>query len=739
MTTNLIAPNSVRAGVSERKLFASLSQWFASSFSVLGELMQNARRAEATEIHFSLSGKDLTIQDNGIGVADFQNLVQFAESGWKVETQIAENPFGMGFFSCLYSAEAVTVQSRGKRLKLTLADVLDRRELAVEEDATVTSGTRITMHHLAEKFVAEATRYVNGVSVQVSKLHEELTFRAMGFPIKVSLNGMDLPRPFAQAALQGEMTDVGFVSIHGVHRGELGDTSFSVNSPFGRVQYFLQGLPIAYRDTITYVDPKSNVVHLDQQAFTAMLPDRAHLKDESASATRVADAIFDATHRFLITEKHQLSSEAFMDRWQRHIMSFHRNDSRNHKSLLNDIPLLPRSEFDHVNCVSYDGGECWSGRNLGEGYVTADDVLSAKVRIWCHEPASTTDGPQAAAILKVMQMEGIYTLSSAMDKGHWIYGAAPSCSDMLVTVTPGETVGRAFMPDVGDTSGCELVLVNDFTITVTSTTDPDFRLERWVEDNWIVVPAPGADWDVEDFDLHSDNVCYHTVADISPDHPIHVFSDFTDANDHYDEEWEDKARERFAGLLRGLRGLPLAKGIQDAIDARYPSVTEKQMDKLTLVKPVQVWNSYTGYPGEKMLRAIDMDNSLFGQIARSLGGSVSAEQLREAFMSVVQPGQLVGIDDERMEMLQAAGYRPVQSALKTWYAILPGHSKADFEAENHNYVGLFSSATEMLDEMVPDILAHTAEHHGIEQGALESLDFVSRYNLVREAHPLPTV
>lgn len=734
MTTNLISPNSVRAGVSERKLFASLSQWFASSFSVLGELMQNARRAEATEVHFTLSGKDLTIVDNGIGISDFQNLIQFAESGWKVETQIAENPFGMGFFSCLYCAEAVTVQSRGKRLKLTLADVLDRRELSLEDDATVMSGTQITMHHLADKFLSKVMRYRDEAYIEEPRLTQELQFRAMGFPIKVSLNGVELPRPFAQAALQGEMTGIGFVSIHGIHRGEVGDTNHS-----SATEYFLQGLPIVYRDTDAYVNPRSTVVHLDQHAFTAMLPDRAHLKDESTSTKRVAEALFDVTHRFLVTEKHQLSNEAFLDRWLHHIQTAEHGASGSHKALLNDIPLLSRSLLTQVNSVSYNSDECWSGDSRQKGYVTADEVVSGKVQIWSHEPNCTTDGPQAAALLKVMQMEDIYSLSTSLDDGHWIYTATRNCEDMLVAVNPGETIGRAYMPDVGHTDQCELVLVNDFTVVVTSTTDPDFRLERRVEDDWIVVPTPGSGWETDDYDIHSSNICYHTVVDRSPDNPIDVFSDFEDQNDHYNESWHDEVRERFAGLLRGLRGLPLAKGIQAAIDARFPSVTDKQMSQLTLVKPVLHWSSYAGNVGGKSLVAIDMDDDLFGKVATALGLPVSAEQLREAFVSVVQPGQLVGVDDERTEMLRAAGYTPIQASPQSWYALLPSHTAVDFEAEDHNYVGLFSSSQDMLDEMVPDILSHTAKHHGIEEDALASLDFVSRYNLVREARPLPKV
>ncbi len=37
--------SSVRANINERKFFASMKHLFASSFSVIGELLQNSRRA----------------------------------------------------------------------------------------------------------------------------------------------------------------------------------------------------------------------------------------------------------------------------------------------------------------------------------------------------------------------------------------------------------------------------------------------------------------------------------------------------------------------------------------------------------------------------------------------------------------------------------------------------------------------------------------------------------------------
>lgn len=725
--------STVRAGISERSLFASLSNWFASSFSVLGELMQNARRASATGVHFTLDGKDLIIQDDGVGIDNFQTLVQFAESGWKVETQIAENPFGMGFFSTLYCAEAVTIQSKGKCLKVSLADVLARRELNVTNDPwPVSVGTRITMHRLEDKFLETSVKWVDGSRLHQPNVQKEIAVRALGFPIDVSFNADVLPRPHAKAVLPGELTDVGYWHVKGVHddAGVLCDS----------VAYYLQGLPICKRPYDFSLQPAeaTSVLHLDSSSFVAMLPDRAHVKDEEQAMVRVKRSFFDLMRRHLVAQKSQLSSEEFVKRW------FDYAHKHAHAELFNDVPLLPMNAMGTVNSVNYSGAQCYESCLFASQdlYITAEEVASGQVKVWKNAPSSSTEDPLAAALLKVMQRQNIMSLRRNLHPDHWIYKMSVDCCDLVVHVTPGAIMGREQMPDTGDVDSCELVLVTNFTVRVTACTDPAFELVMEVDDDWIVVPAGvlGQDWELDAGDMASDNVCYLTVNDRSNDHPVHVFSDFTDDNDHCDETWESQAIDRFNGLVRGLRGMPLAKGIDEALQSHMPSVTDQQVACLSLIRTVRRWNPRSASGGHLDLNVCDLNTSVWEEVSNRIGvPGLTAQALQAAFTAVIRPGELLGVECESSEMLKAAGYTPLHTAPDVWLALLPGESKPDFEAENHNYIGHFSSRADMLNELLPTVLERAARHHGIDLEVLQAKPFVERYSMVREAHPLNIV
>ncbi len=113
-------PKTIRAAINERNLFGTMGQWFASTYSFLGETMQNSRRAGATFVsydvqHHAHGGVDLVISDDGAGIDDFQMLLQLAESGWSDESVLlTEKPFGMGLFSVFYACERVTFSSKGQ-------------------------------------------------------------------------------------------------------------------------------------------------------------------------------------------------------------------------------------------------------------------------------------------------------------------------------------------------------------------------------------------------------------------------------------------------------------------------------------------------------------------------------------------------------------------------------------------------------------------------------------------------
>ncbi len=133
---------------------------FTSQTTVLGELMQNARRAKASVVVFDYdeAAGRLTVTDDACGIADLQVLLTVAESGWDAETVAHEHPFGLGFLSAAYAAERLTVESRGRRLCFASADLLAFRPLDVRA-ADTTCGTRLVLEALQIPFLEAALRH----------------------------------------------------------------------------------------------------------------------------------------------------------------------------------------------------------------------------------------------------------------------------------------------------------------------------------------------------------------------------------------------------------------------------------------------------------------------------------------------------------------------------------------------------------------------------------------------------
>ena len=63
------------------------------------EILQNARRAGATEVKITNKDGFVTVRDNGSGVEDFQKLLDLGGSGWDEKMEAGEDPAGVGLFS----------------------------------------------------------------------------------------------------------------------------------------------------------------------------------------------------------------------------------------------------------------------------------------------------------------------------------------------------------------------------------------------------------------------------------------------------------------------------------------------------------------------------------------------------------------------------------------------------------------------------------------------------------------
>lgn len=122
----------------------------------IGEMLQNARRAGATLVDFSVydnEGRvDVVVHDNGVGIANFATLFTLSESGWSDEVSQAENAFGMGFFSTLFVCKTMIVQSNGKRLDVDceMAKLMEDFGEPLE-DGDCSGLTRITLKDVAVK------------------------------------------------------------------------------------------------------------------------------------------------------------------------------------------------------------------------------------------------------------------------------------------------------------------------------------------------------------------------------------------------------------------------------------------------------------------------------------------------------------------------------------------------------------------------------------------------------------
>jgi len=110
----------IKAKVNERLLSKADRLFTGTLDGRMIEILQNARRAGATEVHIINSDGQITVRDNGQGIADFGALLDLGKSGWDDNMENAEDPAGVGVF-CLAPREVciasghkkAVVQSKG--------------------------------------------------------------------------------------------------------------------------------------------------------------------------------------------------------------------------------------------------------------------------------------------------------------------------------------------------------------------------------------------------------------------------------------------------------------------------------------------------------------------------------------------------------------------------------------------------------------------------------------------------
>jgi hypothetical protein len=612
---------TVRASINEKRFFASMKHSFASSFSVLSEMMQNARRAGATFIAFTYDEMNATLHasDDGCGIDDFAVLMNLCESGWDDETMLKDSPYGMGFYSLFFACDEVTVTSNGRMLTMSIQDIETKRSLQTEPSGDSRKGTFITLKGLNKDLTGTHRLFDGNTTVEQPIILGEIAKFARAFPIEVLLNGKAMERPHAQAALKGEQTTLGFFSVAHLHDDR--DVAALSKHKWDKqlvVAMYLQGLPIQVKPA----GSAQVVIHLDGREFTPVLPDRNFLYNADEKIKLLHKTTAHIIRDFLSSKRQSLTDVEFAEQYWHTAICFGAT------KLLNDLPLFPVESLTYVGQLSYDMNyrhfSCETGR-----FIARNELLEHH-KVWRQMPDDVYSEPGMGALLKYAQRNDVLQAETNMlDEGHWIFNSTPSCSDMVVRVEP---IGKTTVDSMGvGAFSLAVQLVEALNITITSEVDPDFKLEEHIENDWVIDAAE--DEDPEEL------VCFITRTDDSNDYPVCALSDFTDENDNYIEHWEDEAIANWKATIGGLLGNTLAQTIGSAIRDIGLPIYDTQVGNMVLTVGRAHWDSQDSEYRYNRLEVIDLDAmdvwERFALLASKVG-DFTAESMRASFVQAAK-------------------------------------------------------------------------------------------------------
>jgi hypothetical protein len=195
----------IKACVNERLLQKADRLFTGTLDGRIIEILQNARRAGATEVRISNKDGLITVQDNGSGIEDFQKLLDLGGSGWGEAMEAGEDPAGVGLFSLAprevtilsgnrktiidkdgWTGKPVEVTQTSEAIKGTVVKFKDEKpwDMELVEKHAVFAGIRVVVDgkycHQMPFCSDEAVRYENPgcrieVAKEISKYHRDWT------------------------------------------------------------------------------------------------------------------------------------------------------------------------------------------------------------------------------------------------------------------------------------------------------------------------------------------------------------------------------------------------------------------------------------------------------------------------------------------------------------------------------------------------------------------------------------
>jgi hypothetical protein len=609
----------VQASINEGKLFDSMKHLFASNTSIIGELMQNARRAHATKVEFDLDlgAETLTVSDDGQGIEDFAKLIALCESGWDEEVAAQDNPFGMGVFSYFFAAQTVTFKSKGQMLVLTHNDIKNKLPIQVTA-GDVVNGTTVILSGLDKALVEKSA---HDPTVKHTKLYQQTKKNALGFPIPVFFNGNVLDRSDAvDSGIPLIKTLVGLLSLSGLTH-EI-DTDIDKKLP----RLFLQGLPV--KNDGYYGYQGVGILHLDSQKFVARMPDRSSLFNEKEQVEVIEAEVKRVVREFLVSRKSALDPQDFVLKHWDNCRKWDCDD------LLIDLDFVPASLLENLSSVRQtEFVHRHSDQNRLLGTLSRKDFFSDGIKAWIDAP-DVDDGNRAVIARWFMLEKKIrHISSSSLPVNHWLLEMLPKADDIDFSWTV-QAVHETKVPMfyAGDGS-CELLKAGSVDITAAwDQSGEKQNLQHRATSGWVMVPtkaeeglAGGNTWD----DL---NVKCYVIDRSDMDHtdPWDVFSQFTDEHDQFRDEWREEAQEEWEMLMAQLFQEGLHTMVQRTLRQNLCNLSEDYDNQFCLViKP--------GEGADKgFVKSLDLGQDAFWASIEKLILEQKADGFKDAFQKAVQ-------------------------------------------------------------------------------------------------------
>jgi hypothetical protein len=164
--------------IGQLRLFKSVT--FTDPYAFIDEALQNAQRAKAKTVRITVKSDKITIADDGIGLEDPESLFTMSKTGWDEATKEDQNPFGLGFFSCVALAGVVEVYSNSYYYKFDISKMFSTGNTAIEQEELPfpEPGFKVILTELIEGFdkykfkskVEESSKYISEFEIYLNEV-----------------------------------------------------------------------------------------------------------------------------------------------------------------------------------------------------------------------------------------------------------------------------------------------------------------------------------------------------------------------------------------------------------------------------------------------------------------------------------------------------------------------------------------------------------------------------------------